>query len=311
MGPDLPWQKLLLFQVLRIIIFYPTLHHAYRVAVLATMIHTAAQICLMVTASQLPFSLTLLLGIWITLTFATTTCILCARGSFPDHYRRVRDEINTEKGLKNLPSNFPFTKKLWWMLDLGTNARMIGWVHEPRDHLPPHPPPSRRKFLRKLVLSLFVNYVIFDLSTLVIAQNPAFDSRVHDPSDGPETYLAAAPFLRRATYIWVHFNNISSGLTIVQNTFALVCVGLGGSSPTLWPEIWGRWGDAYTLRRFWGYVCRVTTCFRQSFTWRALGERGNKCSDRCECLFHTRANLTALCWRRRSRGWESSLRTMF
>ena len=219
------------------------------------MIHTAAQICLMVTASQLPFSLTLLLGIWITLTFATTTCILCARGSFPDHYRRVRDEINTEKGLKNLPSNFPFTKKLWWMLDLGTNARMIGWVHEPRDHLPPHPPPSRRKFLRKLVLSLFVNYVIFDLSTLVIAQNPAFDSRVHDPSDGPETYLAAAPFLRRATYIWVHFNNISSGLTIVQNTFALVCVGLGGSSPTLWPEIWGRWGDAYTVRRLWGYVC--------------------------------------------------------
>ena len=261
MGPDHPWQKLLLFEVLRIIILYPTLHHAYRVAVLAAMIHTAAQVCLTVVASPLPVSLTLFVGTLITFAFARATYILCAGGSFPDHWRRVRDELDTGKdadGLKNLPSNFPFTKKLLWMLDLAYNPRMIGWVDEPRDHLPPHPPPSRGKFLRKVVLSLIVNYVQFDFSTLVLAQSPAFDSRVHDPTDGPETYLAAVPFLRRANYIRAHFTNMSSGLAISQNLLALVCVGLAGSSPTLWPDIWGRWGDAYTVRRLWGYVCRAT-----------------------------------------------------
>ena len=129
-----------------------------------------------------------------------------------------------------------------------------------------------------------VSFVLSDLGIRVLAQSQAFDSRVHDPSNGPETYLAAVPFLRRAIYIWTHSNSISSGTAILQNGFALVCVGLGGSSPTLWPEVWGWWGDACTVRRFWGYVCRST------FHSRALGGRGTNVptgANACSVLART------------------------
>ena len=35
---------------------------------------------------------------------------------------------------------------------------------------------------------------------------------------------------------------------------SLVAVGLGLSRPEDWPDTFGSWSDAYTLRRLWGYV---------------------------------------------------------
>ena len=48
---------------------------------------------------------------------------------------------------------------------------------------------------------------------------------------------------------------VETGVGIVHNVAALVCVGLGYSSPALWPDIWGRWRDGYTVRKLWGYMC--------------------------------------------------------
>ena len=191
--------------------------------------------------------------IW--LHFGFTAYFLCTEGSFPDHWRPVRDEVHAKSnGSDNLPSNFPFTRKFWWMVDIACSVRMVGWVQEPRDCLPPPPTPSRRKFLLKTLLKIITNLTLLDIFTLMLAQNPAFDSRVHDPSDGPETYLAAVPFLRRVPYVLVFGLWVAAAFSLTHNIVALVCVGLGGSSPTLWPSIWGRWGDAYTIRKLWGYV---------------------------------------------------------
>jgi len=131
-------------------------------------------------------------------------------------------------------------------------VRMVGWVQEPRGCLPPHPPPSRRTFLWNTFLKLVTNVVVLDFTSSVCALSPAFDYRLHDPSDGPETYLAAVPLLHRVPYVLSYGVSIGATISAVYNLEALVCVGLGNSSPTLWPDIWGRWEDAYTLRRFWG-----------------------------------------------------------
>jgi len=183
--------------------------------------------------------------------------ILFAEGSFPDHWRRVRDEVRGESdagGLDKTPSDFPWTKKLWWMVDIAYGMRMVGWVQEPRNGIPPRPPPSRRTFLKKTFLKLIVNIVIADLTTLVLALSSQFDYRLHDPTDGPETYLSAVPLLHRVPYVAAWTIGIETSLRTVHNVGALVCVGLGHSSPTLWPDIWGSWGDAYTVRKLWGYV---------------------------------------------------------
>jgi len=249
-----PWAEVLLFEVLHIIVFYPTRQHAYRVVVLAAMAYVAAQICSTREVTE-RLTTTFFVGFGVTFRFIFTPYLLFTEGSFPDHWRRVRDEVHAKAdpgGVDRQPSNFPFTKKLWWMLDIAYSVRMVGWVQEPRNCLPPRPPPSRRTFLRKTFLKLIMNFLITDLATSIMALNPAFDNRAHDPTDGPETYLAAVPLMYRAPYVLTYATGVSISISGMHNALALVCVGFGHSSPTLWPDIWGRWGDAYTVRKLWG-----------------------------------------------------------
>ena len=251
-----PWTEVLLLEFFHITFPYPTRQHAYRVVAIAAMVYLAAQIYPTPEVTD-PIKTTYLVGCTIAAQFIFNTYLLFAEGSFPDQWRRVRDEVEakTEAGSPDrLPSDFPLTKKLWWMANLAYGGRMIGWVQEPRSGIPPHPPPSRRTFIRKTFFKLITNIVISDFAKSVLAQNPAFDSRLHDPTDGPETYLAAVPLLRRAPYVLSFGVEMGASMGTIHNTIALVCVGLGISSPTLWPDIWGRWRDGYTLRKLWGCV---------------------------------------------------------
>ena len=218
------------------------------------MVYVAAQIYPTQEVTE-RLTISFAVGFSIAFRFTFMAYLLSTEGSFPDHWRRVRDEVHAKAdagGLDKLPSNFPLMKKLWWMVDIAYGVRMVGWVQEPRNCLPPHPPPSRRTFVQKTILKLIVNTLITDLATSATAFNPAFDNRVHDPTDGPETYLAGIPLLRRVPYVLTYATGVSFSISVMHNALALVCVGLGHSSPTLWPDVWGSWGDAYTVRKLWG-----------------------------------------------------------
>lgn len=250
-----PLAEILLFEFLHVVIFYPTRHHVYRAFILAAMIYVAARIYLTLDLADTNIGMAYGVGHRIGLHFGFTAYFLWSEGSFPNHWRRVRDEVHAKAdSSESLPSNFPLIKKCWWMLDLSCSVRMVGWVQEPRDCLPPPPPPSRRTFLWKTFLKCIANIIVIDLFTLLVAQNPAFDCRVHDPTDGPETYLAAIPLLHRPPYVLGFALHLAGAFNVLYGTLAFVCVGLGRSSPTLWPSIWGHWGDAFTLRKLWGYV---------------------------------------------------------
>ena len=251
-----PWAEVILFEILYIAALYPTHHHAYRVVIIAAMVYVAVQIHSTPEVTD-PLMITTVVGCTVGAHFVFITYLFFAEGSFPDNWRRVRDEVHAKGdagGSDRLPSNFPLTKKLWWMLDLAYSPRMVGWVQEPRNGIPPHPPPSRRKFLSKTFLKLIKNAIVSDFAGSVLALSPAFDYRVHDPTDGPETYLAAVPLLRRAPYVLSHVVRVKTSMSAANNAMALVRVGLCNSSPTLWPDLWGRWRDAYTVRKLWGYV---------------------------------------------------------
>ena len=251
-----PWAEFLLLEVLHIVILYPTRQRAYRVALLTALTCVTARIYLMPGVTD-PLTVTYTVGCVIPYRSIFTVYLLFVEGSFPDHWRRDRDEVHAkadESDLDNPPSNFPLKKKLWWMVDIAYSVRLVGWIQEPRNGLLSHPQPSRRMFLRRTFLKLIVNIVMVDFATSVLALSPAFDRRVHDPTDGPETYLAAVPLFRRVPYVISYAIMVETGVGVVHNIAALVCVGLFHSSPTLWPDIWGRWEDAYTLRKLWGYV---------------------------------------------------------
>ena len=124
------------------------------------------------------------------------------------------------------------------MLDLAYNTRMLGWIQEPRGYLPPHPQPSRRTFLWKTSPKFIINaFLVPGLLTLILGQTPVFGSRLHDPTDGPETYVAAAPLLRRVPYVFSYGDWAATWMIAGHNLVSLVCVGLGRSSPTLWPDM--------------------------------------------------------------------------
>ena len=250
-----PWAEVLLLQVIHTTSLYPTRQRAYRVIVLPTMIYLALQVYQ--TSEVIDPVKTHAVGCAIANLFIFKMYLLLAGGPFPDHWRRVRDEVRTEVNagsLDRLPSNFPLSKKLWWMVDIAHSPRMIGWVQEPQGCIPPHPPPSRRTFLWKTFFKFIMNTVTADLMTSTLALSPAFDSRVHDPSDGPESYLTAVPLFRRVPYILAWSFGTGASMCASHNATALVCVGLGHSSTTVWPDMWGRWRDAYTVRRLWGYA---------------------------------------------------------
>ena len=147
------------------------------------------------------------------------------------------------------------------MIELAYNFHMVSWVQEPRNHLPPPPPPSRLTFVRNAFLRLIANIIVLDLVTLLFAQNSAFDSRLYDPTNGPETYLATLPLLHRVPYAVGGAIKFAAGSSALRDILASVTVVLGARSPTFWPNIRGSWRDAYTVCRLWGYVCLATIQF--------------------------------------------------
>lgn len=49
-----------------------------------------------------------------------------------------------------------------------------------------------------------------------------------------------------------------AGMSMQYLIFAVFSVGLGFSSPEDWPDTFGTWKHAYTVRNFWGFV--ITLC---------------------------------------------------
>jgi len=136
-----PLAEYLLFEVLYFVSFYPTQQRTYRIAVLATMICLTTQIYLTQEVMDMVW-LQYRVGFMVATRLMFIAYILFAEGSFPNHWRRVRDEVHAESDtgdLDKMPSDFPLTKKLWWMADIAYGMRMIGWVQEPRNCMPPHP----------------------------------------------------------------------------------------------------------------------------------------------------------------------------
>lgn len=248
-----PWAEFILFQILRILVFYPTRLYAYRAIVFTAMVVLASKIY-RTTETTDPVTLSYLVGVATAFHLTFTTYVLCTGGSFPDRWRRVRDGDLPETD-DNSPLDFPLKKKLWWMFDIAHSARMIGWVQEPQGCLPRRPSPSRRTFLRETFLKLVFNMVIVDLSGSICSRSPRYDYRFpRNSTHGLRPAFAVPPLLRHAPHVIAFAVVAAASVAMFYNITSLVAVGVFRSSPTLWPDMWGNMGDGYTLRKFWGYV---------------------------------------------------------
>ena len=91
MGPY-PWAEILLFKLLHTVALYPTRQLIHRPVVLAAMVYVATQIFLRMEIAE-PLGIGYGVGFQIALHFELIAHLLCAEGPFPDHWRRVRDDL--------------------------------------------------------------------------------------------------------------------------------------------------------------------------------------------------------------------------
>jgi len=86
--------------------------------------------------------------------------------------------------------------------------------------------------------------VFFEAGRLYVWYNPAYSLAAIGTQGHIAQCVNSAVFIG-LTY-WV--------TNAMYYAMAAGSVAVGMYSPRMWPDLYGAWGDAYTVRRFWGYV---------------------------------------------------------
>jgi hypothetical protein len=86
-------------------------------------------------------------------------------------------------------------------------------------------------------------YMCFDLTQLYMRYDPAFKSFAA---------FASPMFARRVlaclTYVLCYYSMI----VVVHALVVALAVSCTSAEPSSWPNLFGKWEDAYTIRRYWG-----------------------------------------------------------
>ncbi|KIK54940.1 hypothetical protein GYMLUDRAFT_890264 [Collybiopsis luxurians FD-317 M1] len=171
-----------------------------------------------------------------------------------DPYAEFRLVGQTESPLQK-----PFLARLVWGLRLVAAPRGVGWNHEPKKFLPPHPEPqSRFSFIfRRQIPSALISFVIFDAAYLALRSHPGF-------LPGPSSIADVGPFMRFVNVL-IFATSAYYFLDLQYRLFSIAMTASGMYRPDEWPDFLGSWSEAYTVRRFWD-----RTWYQKMRRWRTV-----------------------------------------
>ena len=109
-------------------------------------------------------------------------------------------------------------------------------------NIPPAPQQPRRLFILHSTLRAALYAILFEAGRLYIWYNPAYSPTVIGTQGYVTQYINTVVFIG-LTY-WL--------LKATYFAIAAGSVAIGLHDPKMWPDIFGFWEDAYTVRRFWG-----------------------------------------------------------
>jgi len=110
-------------------------------------------------------------------------------------------------------------------------------------NLPVYPKSSRQEFVISRLITAAKHYVWFDISQFYIRHDPGFQS-----AEAFASQIFARRVLGCGAYMVITY---SLGVT-VHALLVAVLVTCTSAEPSSWPSVFGKWEDAYTIRRFWG-----------------------------------------------------------
>jgi hypothetical protein len=143
-----------------------------------------------------------------------------------------------------LISNSGLWSRLKWGAKLFFGARGVGWTHEPRPALATHSHPTRPQFLLSQLSWLIGCVLINDAFSILMRADPFLVK--HAPP------FAEQPLHWRCWGVVLFAVSSTVNVLIIYITSSFVIVGAGLSKPSMWPPLFGKWVDAYSVRKFWG-----------------------------------------------------------
>ena len=157
---------------------------------------------------------------------------------------------NAARTLRKTGQHVPATQLHWtdrarWALSLLGSPRGVGWVHEPTKSLPPKPQDPRFTFVFRQLRWGVLNAFLYDMSLYLCLTNPCIASNARQWNDFALWW--------RVTSLG-HLVNIYTGTHCLHQIYGAISVTLGFSEPSDWRPMFHTPLEAYTLRKFWGYV---------------------------------------------------------
>lgn len=144
----------------------------------------------------------------------------------------------------------PGWKRVLWAVELWNSLRGVGWNFGLGARPTPHKwswAPTRRLYYVLYQLARLVPlYLLHDAASFLMSLEPAFQR-------GGDVWVV--PFWRRGVLLGAWAVAGGTALAMQQCFVGVLAVGLFGGRPENWPVgMYGDVWDAWSLRRFWGYV---------------------------------------------------------
>lgn len=125
--------------------------------------------------------------------------------------------------------------------------------------------PTRSAFLRHRLTSTLISFLLYD----AIANFPPPDPSMFSPSTIPFfrrfSDVTSSELTLRLSSTLAFWINTYCIINVINGILALFCVGLGLSEAKDWPPIFGAVGEAFSVRRFWGWVYHYVLSHGSSF----------------------------------------------
>ncbi|KAI0634095.1 membrane bound O-acyl transferase family-domain-containing protein [Trametes polyzona] len=155
----------------------------------------------------------------------------------------------------------PVLTRIWHCLCFMPNMRLIGTTAQVAN-VPPFVKRTRAQYILHRLRQIIFSLAMLDLlEAFIHTHHHLYDPAVYDahlPAAGVARYLARAGCMA----IWLLM--IYSVLKLSYVVVATVSMATFLWEPEDWPEVFGNWSEAYTVRRLWGRAWHQ--CLRRHFS---------------------------------------------
>ncbi|CDO68589.1 hypothetical protein BN946_scf184996.g20 [Trametes cinnabarina] len=145
----------------------------------------------------------------------------------------------------------PLLTKIWYSLCIIHNTRLIG-TNAQVANIPPPFKGTRSQFLWRRLQQLLISLALLDMIAYFIHSYQYF----YKPGSAAPAHLysGALGYLIRTgcSGIWLVRLYLLLKLSYTVMSMVAVATRFGHGNPEDWPEYFGSWSEAYTVRRLWG-----------------------------------------------------------